>query len=183
MFVAADGSVLLMRRAADAKDAPGLWSLPAGGREQGESALDAANRESAEETGYFPGPGSKEFSRTTDFVTFVHFLKDKFEPIRNEEHDDHRWFPLSDLPTPMHPGLKASLGGDMSKSDWDGVAKEFMTWAQDSVPEEDPNSDRFVWSEGQIKIIEEGEEEPEEDEIEEIDESEVKPTVELDITA
>lgn len=183
MYVAADNSVLLMRRALDAKDAPGLWSLPAGGREQGETALQAADRESAEETGFFPGEGAKEFSRTTDFVTFVRFMKEKFEPIMNEEHDAARWFPLSDLPTPMHPGLKASFGGDMDASQWEGVAKDFMAWAQDEAPaEEDPNSDRFSWdSPDQIKIVEKGTE-PFEDEDDEIDEADVKPTFELEIS-
>lgn len=186
LYLAGD-EVLLMRRGQGASDAAGQWSLPAGHREDGETALDAANRESAEETGFYPA-GSKVFSRTQDFVTFVNYLKEKFEPIKNEEHDAYGWFPLSDLPTPLHPGLKASLGRDTSAYDLKSFARGLKEWAaaQDEEPEEDPNQvDKFAWSPDQIKIIHEGTEEaPEpEAEIDEIEEEEVKPTLELDITA
>ena len=49
--VAEDGSVLLVRQYRHPAGEL-LWEIPAGGRETGESALEAARRELAEETGY-----------------------------------------------------------------------------------------------------------------------------------
>src|ERR1700744_1780993 len=51
IFVAPDGDVLLLRRAAEEKNYGGHWGLPGGGGEEGESALDAAIRECKEEMG------------------------------------------------------------------------------------------------------------------------------------
>lgn len=46
-----DGRFLVMRRAASERYCPGLWDLPGGGVQAGESALAALHREVAEETG------------------------------------------------------------------------------------------------------------------------------------
>jgi ADP-ribose pyrophosphatase len=46
-----DGSVLLVRQYRHPAG-ENLWEIPAGGREEGESALETARRELAEETGY-----------------------------------------------------------------------------------------------------------------------------------
>ncbi len=46
-----DGSVLLVRQYRHAAGEM-LWEIPAGGREEGESVLETARRELAEETGY-----------------------------------------------------------------------------------------------------------------------------------
>ena len=49
--VTEDGSVLLVRQYRHPAGET-LWEIPAGGREEGESALETARRELAEETGY-----------------------------------------------------------------------------------------------------------------------------------
>lgn len=56
MLLERDGTVLMLRRAADASYAAGLLCPPSGHVEAGETAIDAAIRETAEETGIRLGP-------------------------------------------------------------------------------------------------------------------------------
>ncbi|MEX2481798.1 MAG: NUDIX domain-containing protein [Gammaproteobacteria bacterium] len=51
LLLDSDDRLLLLRRAEDAELGPGLWGLPAGKIEAGETAAEAAAREMAEEIG------------------------------------------------------------------------------------------------------------------------------------
>jgi 8-oxo-dGTP pyrophosphatase MutT (NUDIX family) len=108
LFHTPTGHMLLMKRADT-----GQWSIPAGGLEGHEEPLQAAQRESAEETG---NPGDhkavKVDERTTSgvhFHTFAQPAEWQFAPILNPEHTEYGWFQRHDLPEPLHPGLAATM--------------------------------------------------------------------------
>ncbi|MFC5666353.1 NUDIX domain-containing protein [Kitasatospora misakiensis] len=109
-FVAAavinhDGRVLLVRRNPD-DYMGGLWEIPSGTVEAGETILDALRRETNEETGLtidqvtgYVGHFDYENSRggTTRQFNFTVTVA-KTEPIVLTEHDAHQWAVPSELP-------------------------------------------------------------------------------------
>ncbi|MDT0448230.1 NUDIX hydrolase [Streptomyces hesseae] len=92
-----DGRVLLLRRPAD-DYLGGLWELPSGGVEPGETLVEALRREVAEETGltvadignylghfdYRSGSGRR--TRQYNFTTTV-----TGHTVQLSEHDAHQW--------------------------------------------------------------------------------------------
>jgi len=66
-------SLLITRRARDLRSHAGQWALPGGGRDQGESARDAASRELREETGVGLGPDAV-LGMLDDYVTRSGYL-------------------------------------------------------------------------------------------------------------
>lgn len=104
-----DGRVLLLKRAASAKDSPETWGLPGGHIEDGETPETAARREYGEECGAGPYEGA---------LTALFESRDGFrcylgtgyaEPELNDEHTDWKWAPFDDLPKPLHPSLLTEL--------------------------------------------------------------------------
>ncbi|MFD9686914.1 NUDIX hydrolase [Kitasatospora sp. NPDC059088] len=109
-FVAAaminhDGRILLVRRNPD-DYMGGLWEIPSGTVEAGETILDALHRETAEETGLtidqvtgYIGHFDYKNSRggTTRQFNFTVTVQ-KTEPVVLTEHDAHQWALPSDLP-------------------------------------------------------------------------------------
>lgn len=109
-FVAAavinhDGRILLVRRNPD-DYLGGLWEIPSGTVEPGETILDALHRETAEETGLtvdqvtgYIGHFDYKNSRggTTRQFNFA-VAVEKTEPVVLTEHDAHQWALPSDLP-------------------------------------------------------------------------------------
>lgn len=111
LFLSPEKEVLLMRRAG--KDHHGEYALPAGHIEKGETAAEAARRETREEAGYVHEGGLSPFMHTekegVDFTTFVAH-SGKFKPKLNEEHDDAIWVkPSQAEKLPLHPGVKVAL--------------------------------------------------------------------------
>ncbi|MCX5079222.1 NUDIX domain-containing protein (plasmid) [Streptomyces sp. NBC_00513] len=100
------GRVLLLRRKAD-DYMGGLWEIPSGKVDPGETILDAASRETREETGLtvssvdrYLGHFDYENSRGTTTRQF-NFAVTVTEtgPVLLTEHDLHRWAALTgDLP-------------------------------------------------------------------------------------
>lgn len=103
------GAVLLLLRAGTAGDFPLHWCFPGGGIEEGETAEQAALRESQEEVGYLPTEPLYAIDYDGGFTTFALDLPEPFAPALNPEHVGFVWAPLNALPQPMHPGCAATL--------------------------------------------------------------------------
>lgn len=92
----ADDKVLLLQRP------DGSWGLPAGGIEDGETSMQAARRELAEETGY-RHRGTLHRVGTYDEMFHAFTARTKQFPVTiNDEHIGHGWFPIDELPSPLH---------------------------------------------------------------------------------
>ncbi len=99
--------VLLLLRAASSRNG-GTWGLPAGGIEAGETQEQAARREFWEETG-FPMSGQLRVAYSDDDFVCYATHGPAFEPVLNAEHTAYCWAELEDLPSPLHPRLRAQL--------------------------------------------------------------------------
>ncbi|MFJ4186643.1 NUDIX hydrolase [Kitasatospora sp. NPDC089509] len=100
-----DGRVLLVRRNPD-DYMGGLWEIPSGTVEAGETILDALYRETTEETGLAIGQvtgyiGHFDYrnsrggtTRQFNFAVTV----EKTEPVVLTEHDAHQWALPGELP-------------------------------------------------------------------------------------
>lgn len=106
--------VLLLMRSDTAASSPSVWGLPAGGREEGESTLQCATRESVEETGHAPSA----LVPLDDNGAFALFLcvGDVFQPVLNDEHTGHIWAPIDRLPEPLHPRVAEEVAMAWSKT-------------------------------------------------------------------
>ncbi len=91
-------------------DEPGVWGIPGGGVEPGESPLDGAMREAEEEIGYrgeisvIPAHtfrGSEGFR----YHNFIGVVEREFEPTINWESEAADWFHPNELPSPLHHGV------------------------------------------------------------------------------
>lgn len=120
-YIDPDGNVLLLKRSPDS-DHPGEWCLPGGHIDDGETAEQAARRESSEEIGHFPYGDLEQIARLVsdegvDFTTFGYAVDEQFEPTLNDEHTEHIWAPVKKLPKSTHPGVKAALTQDACQCD------------------------------------------------------------------
>lgn len=107
MFHTPDGHALFMRR----RDT-GEWAFPGGGAEGEEAPEATAAREAEEETGRAPDdlqPLDRRVLNGVDFHTFSQPVDSAFTPKLNHEHDAARWHQMDTPPTPLHPGVRATL--------------------------------------------------------------------------
>lgn len=93
----------------------GTWALPGGARHQGESAPDAALRESAEEAGVPAAALSPRFMSVLDlqiwsYATLVADVEKPFEPaISDHESIELAWVAPADVENlPLHPAFAQS---------------------------------------------------------------------------
>lgn len=131
------GAVLLMRRKAPA-DHAGEWATPGGKIEKGETPAQAMRREVKEETGH-DIEARDEVGRAGGYVTYGATTRVQFAPLFNEEHDRAGWFKRDALPTPLHPGLKATL---------ESPRKGSGPKAQDAETKHDPANGQFTSGSG-----------------------------------
>jgi 8-oxo-dGTP pyrophosphatase MutT (NUDIX family) len=148
VFVAPDGDVLVLRRAANEENYAGHWALPGGKAEEGESAQDAATRESIEELGIDPDDGAllkamdtRETPNGMVFHTFARPVDKKFQPKLNDEHSGYAWTSLDKLPAPLHPavaellGKNLGVGQDMTPEEWTSLRENFAKWTREEQAE------------------------------------------------
>jgi 8-oxo-dGTP pyrophosphatase MutT (NUDIX family) len=98
---------------------PNTWGLPGGKIEDGETLIQAIERECIEEMGSMPkyvrlAPVEKFTSADAGFVyhTFFCSVAEEFCPTLNEEHHGWAWITSGSWPRPMHPGLWSTLNFD-----------------------------------------------------------------------
>lgn len=156
VFVAPDGDVLLLRRAADEKNYGGHWGLPGGGGEEGEGPLDAAIRECKEEMGVDVDPAgckamdARETPNGFNFHTFTKAVNDKFVPTLDHEHSGFCWASLDMLPKPLHPSVEGLLGAnlgaaaDMLPEQWGELRTNFAQWTREEEDEEEHQGEDSV---------------------------------------
>ena len=105
------GRALFIRRSG-VSDHAGEWSFPGGQIEDGESPLEAALREAAEELGKPPvaTPPIRLLVTEDDNVRYTTYharVSDAFVPELNEEHTAWTWTRPDEAPEPLHPGAAA----------------------------------------------------------------------------
>lgn len=113
------GRVLLAHRSPDKRAYPGVWELPGGVVEAGESELDALARELREELGVrIATDSASHLCRLTvrpagePALLSAWLVRDWHGTPANvapEEHVDIRWFGLDELPPPAHVPVRTAL--------------------------------------------------------------------------
>ncbi len=114
LAVDAERGVLLQHRVSWSHHGD-TWGLPGGARHEGESAVDGALRESAEEAGVPVGAVRPRFMSVYDvgvwsYSTLVADVTTPFEPVISDpESHQLAWVPVAEVDTyPLHPGFAAS---------------------------------------------------------------------------
>lgn len=105
---ASTGRVLLLRRSPTCPPG-GVWSIPAGGVDRGETAIFAALRELEEETGFCGDVSILFHSQDRHFLNLACEVKSEFRVRLNWENDAAGWFDIDDLPDPLYRGLRPFL--------------------------------------------------------------------------
>jgi 8-oxo-dGTP diphosphatase len=114
-----EGRVLLVHRSPNKRARPGVWDLPGGVIEAGESELGALARELHEELGVqvstgsashlgrlTAGPAEEPVLLSAWLVLDWHGTPANVAP---EEHDQIGWFGLAELPPPPHVVVRSAL--------------------------------------------------------------------------
>jgi 8-oxo-dGTP pyrophosphatase MutT (NUDIX family) len=93
------------------------WCTFGGTVEDNENPLNTAKREVWEEAKIdsskldiqIPHVYIDETNDGFKFITYIAISDDEFEVELNNEHTDYGWFPLTNLPSPLHPGINRLL--------------------------------------------------------------------------
>lgn len=120
-FVAGD-RVLMLKRP------DGVWGLPFGKVEPGETTLDAAIRETFEEIGrVITDPLTFLYRNVIGDTTSTCYMAkcEPFNPVLNEEHTEFIWAPINNIPTPTFPAIQAALNGETVAMDYADTAREY----------------------------------------------------------
>jgi len=112
LFLTEAGEALFVKRSGEG-DHEGVWALPGGKIEHGETPESAAQRECVEELGECPEGERAVLMRRVadgvDYTTFLQKLSESFTPKLNAEHTGFVWANPSDPPEPLHPGVRVAL--------------------------------------------------------------------------
>jgi 8-oxo-dGTP diphosphatase len=117
------GRVLLVHRSPSRRAYPGVWDLPGGHIETGETELAALAREMHEELGVRIATGSAvhlcrlDAGRGEESVRLSAWLVGEWEGtptnVDPDEHDEIRWFRLEELPPLAHELLGPAVAEAM----------------------------------------------------------------------
>ena len=117
LVISPDATVLLQHRAAWSHFG-GTWGVPGGARHRGESAVEAAVREAAEEAGVPAALLAVRFESVLDlgywsYTTVVADAAVRFDPVISDpESIALRWVPLADVGSlPLHPAFAEAWPG------------------------------------------------------------------------
>src|SRR5271170_4884120 len=113
LFVTPDKHALFLKRTGKG-DHNGTWCTPGGGMEGDERPIDAAIRETREETGWIRpedlgGKPEQVDKQDNGYVMFRQKIGSPFIPTLDEEHSAWAWAPLDEPPQPVHPALAKTL--------------------------------------------------------------------------
>ena len=112
LFLCGDNVLLLHRTDRDE------WEGPGGHLEAGETAEQAAVRETWEEAGIRVSPSEMVIDGEKGiYTTFIVHCGEQFRPILNHEHNESGWFPMSGLPKSAHPDIHKWAETAFSRSD------------------------------------------------------------------
>lgn len=104
-----DGFAFLIKRSKTVSH-PGEWDLPGGRVEPGESPVQAAFREAAEEAGGHPQLSMFGSFQDQGYTTFLASIDqvdaDLWKPPLSTEADDWGWFDPAKPPSPLRPNVK-----------------------------------------------------------------------------
>jgi 8-oxo-dGTP diphosphatase len=110
-----DGPRVMLQKRSQFAHEGGTWSCSGGALDEGESALEGALREAAEEVGHIPGGhtvlGHTVFAPATDwsYTTFVIEVAGEFGASQNFETDAVAWDTLDEVEArPLHAGFAAA---------------------------------------------------------------------------
>lgn len=130
LIQAKDGRILFVRRSGGSDE--GLWAMPGGKVEPGETPEQSVIRETIEEIGIDLLKSNIPLAQWTrrqrddvDYTTFITKVGRIFTPPRLVEHDKFMWARAEDAPTPLHPGVQVAL--NRFKMDELGVARAIAT--------------------------------------------------------
>ncbi|WP_041832298.1 NUDIX domain-containing protein [Actinoplanes sp. N902-109] len=114
-----EGRVLLVHRGPNRQVHPGVWDLPGGHVEAGETELGALAREMHEELGVRVTTGSAthlcrlDVGRGEESVRFSAWLVGEWEGtpanVAPDEHDEIRWFRPAEVPPLIHEPVRTAL--------------------------------------------------------------------------
>jgi 8-oxo-dGTP diphosphatase len=114
-----EGRVLLVRRSRHRRAYPGVWDLPGGHIETGETELAALTREMHEELGVHIATGSAthlcrlDAGRGGESVRLSAWLVGEWKGtptnVAPDEHDEIRWFRPEEFPPLAHERLGTAL--------------------------------------------------------------------------
>jgi 8-oxo-dGTP diphosphatase len=111
------GVEILLTRRTPGTHLPGLWELPGGKREAGETVVEAARRELREELGVSVGdlePLVCVEHRYPDRTVRLHAMVTTLTAGTELAARDHRWAPLDDLPAIPLPAANAPINEALS---------------------------------------------------------------------
>lgn len=106
------------------------WGLPGGKFENGESTVEALERECEEELGsqliyqkFIPIETFTSEDKRFVYHTVLLTVDREFTPTLNEEHKGYCWVYIEDHPKPLHPGVWKTFNFDVVKDKLDTMNK------------------------------------------------------------